>query len=278
MGWLGKNKDEITLPNDYYLGSNMGLSGNPSFRASGNPNHNPELKVFLTHTFANHWFGIPSPNTVSLHQLCDKSILSSGSLDKQPEGIIVTDDYRFANLYAQPNTIIYGNQTPVVYCKSQRGWLQNSENTLKLDWWDGSTAVRPTDYTKPLLWIYEADSDITDFYSWNGARYTRQDFAKMTHYTAYNSSTANAVTAFENSILRFNFASYPSTARLNITNAFQNIRLRWFNEHLNIPAYKNGVLAKYKPNVANYVKDNFDRIYFNGKINIIGKSNIYSTI
>lgn len=278
MGWFGKNKDEISLPNDYYLGSNMGLSGNPIFRASGNPNHNPELKVFLTHTFANHWFGVPSPNTVSLHQLCDKSILSSGSADKQPEGIIVTDDYRFANLYAQPNTIIYGNQTPVVYCKSQRGWLQNSENLLKLDWWEGSTSVKPTDYTKPLLWIYEADSDITDFYSWNGARYTRQDFAKMTHYTAYNSSTANALNAFENSILRFNFASYPSTARLNVTNAFQNIRLRWFNEHLKIDAYVNGVLAKYKPNVANYVKDNFDRIYFNGKINIIGKSNIYSTI
>ena len=37
MGWFGKNKDEISLPNDYYLGSNMGQVGNPSFRASGNP-------------------------------------------------------------------------------------------------------------------------------------------------------------------------------------------------------------------------------------------------
>lgn len=276
MVWFGKTVDDMSLPNDYYLGSNMGQVGNPNLRASGNPYHNPELKVFLSHTFAKYWFA--TTNTVSLHQLCDKSILSSGSADKQPEGIIVTDDYRFADLIGQPNTIIYGTQTPVVYCKSQRGWLQNSENMLKLDWWEGSTAVKPTDYTKPLLWIYEGDSDITDFYSWAGTRYTTQDFAKMTHYTAYNSSTANAVTAFENSILRFNFASYPSTARLNITNAFQNIRLKWFNEHLNIPAYKNGVLAKYKPNVANYVKDNFDRIYFNGKINIIGKSNIYSII
>ena len=276
MRWWLKGKEEISLPNDYYLGSNMGLAGEARYRLSGNPNHNPELKVFLSHTFATYWFA--TTNTVSLHRLCDKSILSSGSADKQPEGIIVTDDYRFADLIGQPNTIIYGNQTPVVYCKSQRGWLQNSENMLKLDWWEGSTAIKPNDYTKPLLWIYEADSDITDFYSWNGARYTRQDFAKMTHYTAYNSSTANALNAFENSILRFNFASYPSTARLNVTNAFQNIRLRWFNEHLKIDAYVNGVLAKYKPNVANYVKDNFDRIYFNGKINIIGKSNIYSTI
>ena len=276
MGWFGKNKDEISLPNDYYLGSNMGLSGNPIFRASGNPNHNPELKVFLTHTFANHWFGVPSPNTVSLHQLCDKSILSSGSADKQPEGIIVTDDYRFANLYAQPNTTIYGNQTPVVYCKSQRGWLQNSENVLKLDWWEGSTATQPNDYTKPLLWIYEGDSDITDFFSWGGARFTTPDFAKMTHYMAYNNSTANAINAFENSIIRFSYTTYPASARLNITNAFRNIRLRWYTAHLNLPAFKNGVLAKYKPNIGNYVRDNFDRIFFSGKLSIIGKSDIQS--
>ena len=271
-----KPKEEMSLPNDYYLRSNMGLVGESNIRLSGNPNHNPDLKVFLSHTFAEYWFA--TQNTVSLHQLCDKSILSSGSADKQPEGIIVTDDYRFANIIGQPNTIIYGNQTPVVYCKSQRGWLQNSENVLKLDWWEGSTAVKYKNYTKPLLWIYEADSDITDFYSWNGTRYTTQDFAKMTHYEAYNGSTTNALNAFENSIVKFNFSSYPSTARLNITNAFQNIRLRWFNEDLKNTTYVNGVLAKYKPNVANYVKDNFDRIYFNGKINIIGKSNIYSTV
>lgn len=276
MGWFGKTVDDMSLPNDYYLGSNMGQVGNPNLRASGNPYHNPELKVFLSYTFAKYWFA--TTNTVSLHQLCDKSIFSSGSTDKQPEGIIVTDDYRFADLIGQPNTIIYGAQTPVVYCKSQRGWLQNTENVLKLDWWEGSTAVKYKNYTKPLLWIYEADSDITDFYSWNGTRYTTQDFAKMTHYEAYNGSTTNALNAFENSIVKFNFSSYPSTARLNITNAFQNIRLRWFNEDLKNAAYVNGVLAKYKPNVANYVKDNFDRIYFNGKINIIGKSNIYSTV
>lgn len=276
MQWFGKNKDEISLPNDYYLGSNMGQVGNPSFRASGNPYHNSELKVFLSHTFANHWFGVPSPNTVSLHQLCDKSILSSGSADKQPEGIIVTDDYRFANIIAQPNTIIYGNQTPVVYCKSQRGWMQNYENMLDLSWWQGAVSELPTNWnSRPLLWVLEGDSDITDFFSCVGKRYTVVDFAKMTYYSGITNPT-QALQTFENSVIRFNKSTYPSTDKLNITNMFNDIRLRWFNYDLTKPAYA-PTLNKYKFNTANYVKDNFDRIFFNGKINIIGKSGIKST-
>ena len=113
-----------------YLGSNMGLAGEDKYRSSGNPNHNPQLKVFLSRIFSDYWFG--TQNTVSLHQLCDKSILSSGNNSKPPAGIIVTDDYRFSHLYGQPNTIIYGDQTPVVYCKSQRGWLENPNNVLNL--------------------------------------------------------------------------------------------------------------------------------------------------
>ena len=276
MQWFGKNKDEISLPNDYYLGSNMGQVGNPSFRASGNPYHNSELKVFLSHTFANHWFGVPSPNTVSLHQLCDKSILSSGDSSKNPEGIIVTDDYRFANIIAQPNTIIYGNQTPVVYCKSQRGWMQNYENMLDLSWWQGNVSELPTNWnSRPLLWVLEGDSDITDFYSCVGARYTTVDFAKMTYYSSITNPT-QALQTFENSVIRFTKSSYPSTDKLNITNMFNDIRLRWFNYDLTKPAYA-PTLNKYKFNTPNYVKDNFDRIFFNGKINIIGKSGIKST-
>ena len=276
MQWFGKNKDEISLPNDYYLGSNMGQVGNPSFRASGNPYHNSELKVFLSHTFANHWFGVPSPNTVSLHQLCDKSILSSGDSSKNPEGIIVTDDYRFANIIAQPNTIIYGNQTPVVYCKSQRGWMQNYENMLDLSWWQGTVSELPTNWnSRPLLWILEGDSDITDFFSCAGARYTTVDFAKMSYYSSITNPT-QALQTFENSVIMFSKSSYPSTDKLNITNMFNDIRLRWFNYDLTKPAYA-PTLNKYKFNTPNYVKDNFDRIFFNGKINIIGKSGIKST-
>ena len=273
MMWFGKYKDEISLPNDYYLGSNMGLAGEDRYRASGNPNHNPELKVFLSHTFAGYWFA--TTNTVSLHQLCDKSILSSGNNSKPPAGIIVADDFRFANLFGQPNTIIYGDQTPVVYCKSQIGWLQNYENMLKLDWWEGSTAVNPTNTTKPLLWILEGDSCIIDFYSCGGARYTTADFAKMSYYSAYGSNSAGALNAFENSVIRFVKPSYPSTDRLEITNAFRHIRFRWFNYDLANPGYSS-TLNKYKFNVANYIRENFDRTFFNGKINITGKSGIHS--
>lgn len=275
MMWFGKYKEDISLPNDYYLGSNMGLAGEDRYRASGNPNHNPELKVFLSHTFAGYWFA--TQNTVSLHQLCDKSILSSGDNSKPPAGIIVADDFRFANLYGQPNTIIYGGSTPVVYCKSQRGWLQNTENMLKLDWWDGSTAVLPTNWTRPLLWIYEGDSDITDFYSCVGRRYHVPDFAKMSYYSAYGNDANAALNAFENSVIRWSHSSYPSTARLDVTNAFNCVRFRWFNYDLSKPGYSS-TLAKYKFNTANYVRDNFDRIFFNGKVNIIGKSGIKSDV
>ena len=277
MNWFGKSKDEISLPNDYYLGSNMGQVGDPSLRASGNPYHNPELKVFLTHTFANHWFGVPASNTVSLHQLCDKSIISSGSDNKRPAGIIVTDDYRFYHLYGQPNTIIYGSQTPVVYCKSQRGWLENSNNVLKLDWWEVSTDVLPKNWTKPLLWIWEGDSDITDFYSSVGSHFTRPDFAKMSFYSVYENSASAALKEFENSVIRFAKSSYSSTDKLNITNAFNGIRFRWFNYDLPKPAYSS-TLNKYKFNIKDYVRDNFDRIFFAGKLNIIGKSGIKSDV
>lgn len=273
MMWYGKYKEEISLPNDYYLGSNMGLAGEDRYRASGNPNHNPELKVFLSHTFGGYWFA--TQNTVSLHQLCDKSILSSGDNSKPPAGIIVADDFRFANLYGQPNTIIYGATTPVVYCKSQIGWLQNYENMLKLDWWEGSTDVLPTNTTKPLLWILEGDSCIIDFYSNGGARFTRPDFAKLSYYSAYGNDANGALNAFENSVIRFVKPTYPSRDRLEITNAFNGIRFRWFNYDLSKPGYSS-TLAKYKFNTANYVRDNFDRIFFNGKINIIGKSGITS--
>ena len=273
MMWFGKHKDEISLPNDYYLGSNMGLAGEDKYRLSGNPNHNPQLKVFLSRIFSDYWFG--TQNTVSLHQLCDKSILSSGNSSKQPAGIIVTDDYRFSHLYGQPNTIIYGDQTPVVYCKSQRGWLENPNNVLKLDWWEGLTAVLPTNYTKPLLWILEGDSDITNFYSSDGSHFIRPDFAKMSYYSAYGNDASAALNAFENSVIRFIKPTYPSTDRLNITNAFNGIRFRWFNYDLSKPGYSS-TLAKYKFNTANYVRDNFDRIFFNGKVNIIGKSGITS--
>lgn len=275
MMWYGKYKDEISLPNDYYLGSNMGLAGEDRYRASGNPNHNPELKVFLSHTFAGYWFA--TQNTVSLHQLCDKSILSSGDNSKPPAGIIVADDFRFANLYGQPNTITYGATTPVVYCKSQIGWLQNYENALKLDWWEGSTDVLPTNTTKPLLWILEGDACIIDFYSTGGARYHRPDFAKMTYYSAYGNDTNAALNAFENSVIRFVKPTYPSTDRLEINGAFYGIRFRWFNYDLSKPGYSS-TLAKYKFNTANYVADNFDRIFFNGKINITGKSGITSYV
>ena len=272
MRWFGRTVEDMSLPDDYYLGSNMGQVGNPNLRASGNPYHNPELKIFLSHTFAKYWFA--TTNTVSLHQLCDKSIFSADR-SNVPEGIIVADDYRFADLIGQPNTIIYGGSTPVVYCKSQRGWLQNTENMLKLDWWDGSTAVLPTNWTRPLLWIYEGDSDITDFYSCVGRRYHAPDFAKMSYYSAYGNDANAALNAFENSVIRWSHSSYPSTARLNITNAFNGIRFRWFNYDLSKPGYSS-TLAKYKFNTANYVRDNFDRIFFNGKVNIIGKSGITS--
>lgn len=271
MMWYGKYKDEISLPNDYYLGSNMGLAGEGRYRLSGNPNHNPELKVFLSHTFAGYWFA--TQNTVSLHQLCDKSILSSGDNSKPPAGIIVADDFRFANLYGQPNTIIYGATTPVVYCKSQIGWLQNYENMLKLDWWEGSSDVLPTNTTKPLLWILEGDACIIDFYSNGGARYTRPDFAKMSYYSAYGNDANAALNAFENSVIRFVKPTYPSTDRLEINHAFYGMRFRWFNYDLSKPGYSS-TLAKYKFNVANYVENNFDRTFFNGKINITGKSGI----
>lgn len=275
MMWYGKYKDEISLPNDYYLGSNMGLAGEDRYRLSGNPNHNPELKVFLSHTFAGYWFA--TQNTVSLHQLCDKSILSSGDNSKPPAGIIVADDFRFANLYGQPNTIIYGATTPVVYCKSQIGWLQNYENALKLDWWEGSTDVLPTNTTKPLLWILEGDACIIDFYSTGGARYHRPDFAKMSYYSAYGNDANAALNAFENSVIRFVKPTYPSTDKLEINGAFYGIRFRWFNYDLSKPGYSS-TLAKYKFNTANYVADNFDRIFFNGKINITGKSGIISYV
>ena len=275
MKWWRRDKEEISLPNDYYLGSNMGLAGEDRYRASGSGNHNPELKVFLSRIFSDYWFG--TQNTVSLHQLCDKSILSSGNSSKQPDGIIVTDDYRFSHLYGQPNTIIYGDQTPVVYCKSQRGWLENSNNVLKLDWWEASTAVLPTNYTKPLLWILEGDSDITNFYSSAGSHFTRPDFAKMSYYSAYGNDASAALNAFENSVIRFIKPTYPSTDRLNITNAFNGIRFRWFSYDLSKPGYSS-TLAKYKFNTANYVRDNFDRIFFNGKVNIIGKSGIKSDV
>lgn len=271
MRWWRRDKEEISLPNDYYLGSNMGLAGEDRYRASGSGNHNPELKVFLSRIFSDYWFGTQS--TVSLHQLCDKSILSSGNSSKQPAGIIVTDDYRFSHLYGQPNTIIYGDQTPVVYCKSQRGWLENPNNVLKLDWWEASTAVLPTNTTKPLLWILEGDSDITGFYSSVGSTFTRPDFAKMSYYSAYGNDASAALNAFENSVVRFVKPTYPSTDRLNITNAFNGVRFRWFSYDLSKPGYSS-TLAKYKFNVANYVRDNFDRIFFNGKVNIIGKSGI----
>lgn len=270
-----KPKEEMSLPNDYYLRSNMGLAGESNVRLSGNPNHHPDLKVFLTHTFAEYWFA--TQNTVSLHQLCDKSILSSGDNSKPPAGIIVADDFRFANLLGQPNTIIYGATTPVVYCKSQIGWLQNPENMLKLDWWEGSTDVLPTNTTKPLLWILEGDSCIIDFYSNGGARYTRPDFAKMSYYSAYGNNASAALNAFENSVIRFVKPTYPSTDRLEINHAFYGIRFRWFNYDLSKPGYSS-TLAKYKFNVANYVADNFDRIFFNGKINITGKSGITSYV
>ena len=274
MRWFGRTVEDMSLPDDYYLGSNMGQVGNPNLRASGNPYHNPELKIFLSYTFAKYWFA--TTNTVSLHQLCDKSIFSAdrGNI---PEGIIVADDYRFADLIGQPNTIIYGGSTPVVYCKSQRGWLQNTENMLKLDWWDGSTAVLPTNWTRPLLWIYEGDSDITDFYSCVGRRYHVPDFAKMSYYSAYGNDANAALNAFENSVIRWSHSSYPSTARLNVTNAFNCVRFRWFNYDLSKPGYSS-TLAKYKFNTANYVRDNFDRIFFNGKVNIIGKSGIKSDV
>jgi hypothetical protein len=273
MMWFGKYKDEISLPNDYYLGSNMGLAGEDKYRASGNPNHNPQLKVFLSRIFSDYWFG--TQNTVSLHQLCDKSIISSGNASKPPAGIIVTDDYRFSHLYGQPNTIIYGDQTPVVYCKSQRGWLENPNNTLKLDWWEASTDVLPTYSSKPLLWILEGDSDITNFYSSVGSSHSRPDFAKMSYYSDYGNNASAALNAFENSVIRFNKSTYPSTDRLNITNAFNGIRFRWFNYDLSKPGYSS-TLAKYRFNVANYVRENFDRTFFNGKINITGKSEITS--
>lgn len=273
MMWFGKYKEDISLPNDYYLGSNMGLAGEDRYRLSGNPNHNPELKVFLSHTFAGYWFA--TQNTVSLHQLCDKSILSSGNNSKPPAGIIVADDFRFANLYGQPNTIIYGATTPVVYCKSQIGWLQNYENMLKLDWWEGSTDVLPTNTTKPLLWILEGDACIIDFYSCGGARHTTSDFAKMSYYSAYGNDSTAALNAFEGSYIRFVKPSYPSTDRLEITNAFRHIRFRWFNYDLSKPGYSS-TLAKYKFNVRDYVRENFDRTFFNSKINITGKSGIHS--
>lgn len=273
MKWWRRDKEEISLPNDYYLGSNMGLAGEDRYRASGSGNHNPELKVFLSRIFSDYWFG--TQNTVSLHQLCDKSILSSGNASKQPAGIIVTDDYRFSHLYGQPNTIIYGDQTPVVYCKSQRGWLENPNNVLKLDWWEASTAVLPTYSAKPLLWILEGDSDITNFYSSVGSTFTRPDFAKMSYYSDYGNNASNALNAFENSVIRFVKPTYPSTDRLNITNAFNGVRFRWFSYDLPKPGYSS-TLAKYKFNTANYVRDNFDRIFFNGKVNIIGKSGVYT--
>ena len=275
MRWWRKDKEEISLPNDYYLGSNMGLAGEDRYRAAGSGNHNPQLKVFLSRIFSDYWFG--TQNTVSLHQLCDKSILSSGSDNKRPAGIIVTDDYRFSHLYGQPNTIIYGSQTPVVYCKSQRGWLENSNNVLKLDWWEGSTDVLPKNWTKPLLWIWEGDSDITDFYSSVGSHFTRPDFAKMSFYSVYENSASAALKEFENSVIRFAKSSYSSTDKLNITNAFNGIRFRWFNYDLPKPAYSS-TLNKYKFNVRDYVRDNFDRIFFNGKVNIIGKSGIKSDV
>ena len=269
-----KPKEEMSLPNDYYLRSNMGLVGESDVRLSGNPNHHPDLKVFLTHTFAEYWFA--TDRTVSLHTLCDKSILSSGSSDKIPAGIIVTDDYRFANIIAQPNTIRYGNQTPVVYCKSQRGWMQNYENALDLSWWQGNVSETYTNWnSRPLLWILEGDSDITDFFSCAGARYTTVDFAKMSYYSSITNPN-QALQTFENSVIRFGKSSYPSTDKLNITNMFKDIRIRWFNYDLAKPAYA-PTLSKYKFNTPNYVKDNFDRIFFNGKINIIGKSGIKSS-
>ena len=96
----------------------------------------------------------------------------------------------------------------------------------------------------------------------------------MSYYSNITNPT-QALQTFENSVIRFSKTSYPTTDRLNITNMFRDIRFRWFNYDLAKPGYSS-TLAKYKFNTANYVRDNFDRIFFNGKINIIGKSGIKS--
>ena len=271
----GKGVEQISLPTTQFLRSNSGLPGPANFRASGNPKHHPDLKVFLTHTFAEYWFATVNP--VDLYTLCDSTILTNNGLpDPTNDGIIVADDYRFLDIYGQPFTITYGNQSPVVYAKSQRGWIRSPDNLFYLEGWDMSTNNLPTNTNKTLIRLYEADSDITDFYSTAITRnYNhRPDMAKQSYYAAYTNPT-QALQKFEESVVSFVKPSYPATARLNITNAFNGIRFRWFNYDLSKPGYSS-TLAKYKFNTANYVRDNFDRIFFNGKINIIGKSGITS--
>jgi len=271
----GKGVEQISLPTTQFLRSNSGLPGPANFRASGNPNHHPDLKVFLTHTFAEYWFATVNP--VDLYTLCDSTILTNNGLpDPANDGIIIADDYRFLDIYGQPFTVTYGNQSPVVYAKSQRGWIRSPDNLFYLEGWDMSTNNLPTNTNKTLIRLYEADSDITDFYSTAITRnYNhRSDMAKQSYYAAYT-NPAQALQKFEESVVSFVKPSYPPTARLNITNAFNGIRFRWFNYDLSKPGYSS-TLAKYKFNTANYVRDNFDRIFFNGKVNIIGKSGITS--
>lgn len=273
----GKGVEQISLPTTQFLRSNSGLPGPANFRASGNPNHHPDLKVFLTHTFAEYWFATVNP--VDLYSLCDSTILTNNGLpDPSNDGIIVADDYRFLDIYGQPFTVTYGNQSPVVYAKSQRGWIRSPDNLFDLNAWDMSTATTPTNTSKTLIRLYEADADITDFYSTAITRnYNhRPDMAKQSYYAAYTNPT-QALQKFEESVVSFVKPSYPSTAVLNITNAFNGVRFRWFNYDLSKPGYSS-TLAKYKFNVANYVRDNFDRIFFNGKVNIIGKSGIRSDV
>jgi hypothetical protein len=271
----GKGVEQISLPTTQFLRSNSGLPGPANFRASGNPKHHPDLKVFLTHTFAEYWFATVNP--VDLYTLCDSTILTNNGLpDPSNDGIIVADDYRFLDIYGQPFTITYGNQSPVVYAKSQRGWIRSPDNLFYLEGWDMSTNNLLTNTNKTLIRLYEADSDITDFYSTAITRnYNhRPDMVKQSYYAAYTNPT-QALQKFEESVVSFVKPSYPPTAVLNITNAFNGIRFRWFNYDLSKPGYSS-TLAKYKFNVANYVRDNFDRIFFNGKVNIIGKSGITS--
>ena len=271
MKWWRRDKDQISLPNDYYLGSNMGIPGPSRNRKSGNPYHNPKLKVFMSHMFHQYWFA--TFQEVNIWQLCDKKlILSGGQGEANPFDIVVTDDYRFAELHGQNNTVIYGPQTPAVYCKSQRGYFKDSRGTFKRSWWEGDTSVNLITWSKPLLWLYEGDSDITGFYENIGG-----DFAKMSFYSGFEGDGNVALREFENSVVRFSKSSYPSTDRLNLTDAFKGIRFRWFNYDIPKSGYAPG-LAKYKFNVANYVRDNFDRIFFNGKVNIIGKSGIRSDV
>ena len=273
----GKGVEQISLPTTQYLRSNSGLPGPANFRASGNPKHHPDLKVFLTHTFAEYWFATVNP--VDLYSLCDSTILTNNGLpDPSNDGIIVADDYRFLDIYGQPFTVTYGSQSPVVYAKSQRGWIRSPDNLFYLEGWDMSTNNLPTNTNKTLIRLYEADSDITDFYSTAITRnYNhRPDMAKQSYYAAYTNPT-QALQKFEESVVSFVKPSYPPTARLNITNAFNGVRFRWFNYDLSKPGYSS-TLAKYKFNVANYVRDNFDRIFFNGKVNIIGKSGIRSDV